>query len=60
MSISAVLYFSSFLPIGVGHHDNVDISKVPDPVPRGVVKPVSPSGETSYIAFDLKTTDLSE
>ena len=46
--------------IGVGLDDDVDIDKIPEPVPSGVFKSVSPSGEPTYIAFDCGTTDLSK
>ncbi|XP_060562490.1 uncharacterized protein LOC132722076 [Ruditapes philippinarum] len=42
----------------VGHTADIDIDKVPDPIPRGVFKPVCSSGEPSYITVDLETTDL--
>ena len=45
---------------GIGHDDEVDIDKVPDPVPRGTFKPVVIRGSPSYIIFDLETTDLSK
>ncbi|XP_053375674.1 uncharacterized protein LOC123538322 isoform X3 [Mercenaria mercenaria] len=42
----------------VGHEDCTDIDRIPDPIPRGVFKPVCSSGEPSYITVDLETTDL--
>lgn len=48
-----------FLEIGLA--DEVDIVQVPDPVPRGVFKPITlSSGSPSLVVFDLETTDLSK
>lgn len=48
-----------FLEIGL--EDEVDIVQVPDPVPRGVFKPITLySGSLSLVVFDLDTTDLSK
>lgn len=48
-----------FLEIGL--EDEVDIVQVPDPVPRGVFKPITLySGSPSLVVFDLDTTDLSK
>jgi len=45
----------------IGHVDDADIERLPDPVPRGDFRPISlPSGEATYIAFDLETTGLSK
>ncbi|XP_053393709.1 DNA polymerase III PolC-type-like [Mercenaria mercenaria] len=47
------------IPKGIGHHDSVDVTKLPDPVPRGVFKPIHlPNGNSTPITFDLETTDL--
>lgn len=45
---------------GIGHDQDVDIDKLPDPVPRATFKPVSSRGTPSYIVIDLETTDLSK
>ncbi|XP_062615434.1 uncharacterized protein LOC134277168 [Saccostrea cucullata] len=43
----------------IGLADEVDIEQIPDPVPRGVFKPVTLStGDPSLVMFDLETTDL--
>lgn len=43
----------------IGHSDDADIQKLPDLVPRGDFKPiVLPTGQPTYIAFDLETTGL--
>ena len=57
-----VIYFFYILfpfLIGVGL-DDVDFDRIQEPVPHGVFKSVSPSGEQTYIAFDRETTDLSK
>lgn len=43
----------------IGLEDEVDIVQIPDPVPRGVFKPITlSSGSPSLVVFDLETTDL--
>ncbi|XP_033759588.1 uncharacterized protein LOC117341837 [Pecten maximus] len=43
----------------IGLEEQVDIEKIPDPVPRGNFKPVTiPSRAPSIVVFDLETTDL--
>ncbi|KAK3083329.1 hypothetical protein FSP39_019577 [Pinctada imbricata] len=43
----------------IGLRDDVDIEKIPDPVPRGNFKPVTVSaGSPTLVIFDLETTDL--
>lgn len=45
----------------IGLADEVDIEQIPDPVPRGIFKPVTlSSGAPSFVAFDLETTGLSK
>ncbi|XP_060592882.1 uncharacterized protein LOC132747499 [Ruditapes philippinarum] len=43
---------------GIGHDEEVDIERLPDPIPRGVFKQVIPHGPPTYIVADLETTDL--
>lgn len=58
MSIN--LYYGDVISItGIGLDDEADISKIPDPVARGLFRPISASGELTYVALDLETTDLS-
>jgi hypothetical protein len=45
---------------GIGHDEEVDIERLPDPIPRGVFKQVIPHGPPTYIVADLETTDLSK
>lgn len=43
----------------IGLADEVDIIQIPDPVPRGVFKPINLfTGNPSLVMFDLETTDL--
>ncbi|XP_056006800.1 uncharacterized protein LOC125658698 [Ostrea edulis] len=43
----------------IGLADEIDTEQIPDPVPRGVFKPVTlSSGTPSLVMFDLETTDL--
>ncbi|XP_056003493.1 uncharacterized protein LOC125662987 [Ostrea edulis] len=43
----------------IGLADEIDTKQIPDPVPRGVFKPVTlSSGTPSLLMFDLETTDL--
>lgn len=37
---------------------NVDVEHLPEAVPQGHFKAVPARGTASFIAFDLKTTDL--
>jgi len=42
----------------IGHVDDADIERLPDPVPQWDFRPISlPYGGATYIAFDLETTD---
>ncbi|KAH3811476.1 hypothetical protein DPMN_139886 [Dreissena polymorpha] len=45
---------------GIGHEENVDTEKIPDPIPKANFKPVKVNGEPTVIAFDLETTGLIE
>ena len=45
---------------GVGHDDNIDIERIPDPVPKGSFKKVTSRGTPTYVVLDLETTDLSK
>lgn len=60
MNMSIILYYGDVISItGTGLDDEADISKIPDPVAQGMFRPISASGELTYVALYLETTDLS-
>ncbi|XP_060582486.1 uncharacterized protein LOC132738893 [Ruditapes philippinarum] len=54
LGIQTCLHF-----IGIGHEVNIDVEKLPDPIPHGNSQPVKLlSGQPTTISLDLETTDL--
>ena len=45
-----MLYYSR----GVGHNSEVDLEAIPEPVPRGIFKPVEIARSPTYVIVDLE------